>query len=356
MNGSVLLTYRPLAERDAAAQIGARLAARFGERRIVFVSRLRPERFAASRAVVALLARGDNTPEFNRWLSDLRVAVQAGVPVALVLMDGAAQPPAQVWPDDPAIVNAAVISLSTFDLDRGVDRLMAILAPLVGADPADRIPEPTSTSIEERNAGRNAGETTTSDEPGTDLRDSDLPEILDDDPAEPDYAELESLAQNKFAPRPAPSAPVAALEPPPSPPRPPQPPSGPAAEPARPASDRAPASGLQAVSWAPPPMRPLAAARMPDSAPWPAAIRPTDRGFATMPLSAASVAAPQPGSAADPHPIEGSRSRGGVWLATLGVVVVVAGVALAYVFRNEIAALIDPIASNLFHRATPRAS
>lgn len=102
-------------------------------------------------------------------------------------------------------------------------------------------------------------------------------------------------------------------------------------------------------------MRPLAA-RMPDAAPWPTAIRPTDRGFATAPLGAAGVAASQPRSPPDPRPTKASRPRGGVWRAALGFAVVVACVAFAYVFRNEIAAMIDPIANNLFHKPPPPAS
>ncbi len=352
--GAVLLTYRPLAERDAAAEVGARLAARFGGRRLVFASHLRPERFAANRALVALLGRGDNTAEVNRWLSDLRGAVQAGVPVALVLVDGAAQPPAQNLPNDPNAANAVVVALSTADFDRDVAKLIAILTPLVGADDADWVAEPAPStgaramSIEEPSvaarAGRSAGEAAAS------FGDPDLPEMLDDEPPDlgPNDAELESLAQNRFAPRIAPPAGATALESAPSPP-PPPPAVAPAAEPSRSASDRA-------APWTPPLMRPPAAARMPDSAPWPAAILPTNRGFATAPIAASSLAAPQPRSPPDPRPTEGSRSRSGVWGAALGLAVVVAGVGFAYVFRNEIAALIDPIASNLLHRATPPAS
>ena len=127
----VLLTYRPLAEREAAALVGARLAACFGRGSVVFVPHLRPERFADFRTVVALLGRNDNPSELGRWLSELRAAVQGGVPVVLVLLDGAARPSAQHWPDDR---NASVIPMSTADLDRDVERVIAILAPFVGAE------------------------------------------------------------------------------------------------------------------------------------------------------------------------------------------------------------------------------
>ncbi len=192
MSGAVLVTYRPLGERDAAARIGATLAAHFGARRIVFVPRLRPERFQATGAIVALLARGDNTPEFNRWLSDLRVASQAGVPVALVLMDGAAQPPAQLWPSDSE--NAVVLPLSTPGFDRDVAQLIAILAPLVRAD--DPVADPASPIVVPASsiAAPNGRPITASYGPGAptgpDPSDPDLPEMLDDEPTEIEHDEL----------------------------------------------------------------------------------------------------------------------------------------------------------------------
>jgi hypothetical protein len=218
-------------------------------------------------------------------------------------------------------------------------------------------------SIEEPPAAARArGPATASDlsgeAPETGFIDRDLPDMLDDEPTEagPNDAELESLAHNKFAPRPAASARATTLDSAPSSQPPTPPAAAPAAELPRSVSERSPTPALQAGSWTPPPMRPLAAARMPDATPWPTAIRPTDRGFATAPLSASSVAASQPRLPPDPSPTAAARSRSGVWGAALGVVIIVAGVALAYTFRNEIAALIDPIASNLFHRATPPAS
>ncbi len=339
----LLLTYRPLAEREAAALVGARLAACFGRGSVVFVPHLRPERFADFRTVVALLGRNDNPSELGRWLSELRAAVQGGVPVVLVLLDGAARPSAQHWPDDR---NASVIPMSTADLDRDVERVIAILAPFVGAE------EPPVSARPGGRADTTAAPDLFDGTAGTDR--SDQGRVGDLDVAAVDRgfddADLESLAQSRFArpsgrsdglgrqaqadeegvapPRPWP-IPGGASQTAPSPPDPATPASAPTAEPPRPAS----------ASGSPPLARPPAAARMPGSGPWPASIRPSDRGYPPQPQAASGILTSQPRPLFDPRPAEASRPRGRVWLgAALGLVVAVA--ALAYALRGEIAALI----------------
>jgi hypothetical protein len=344
VTGAVLLTYRPLAERDAAALVGARLAASFGRANVVFASRLRPDRFADFRTVVALLGRNDNASELGRWLSELRAAVQGGVPVALVLINGVARPPAQHWPDDE---NASVIAISTADLDRDIASVIAILTPFVGSEDASEATRPS----------RRADATAPSDVPdgaaATGVSDQGRSEDLEAATAERgfDDADLEALAQSRFA---RPSSQMDGLGrqateeeegvtpsrlawpildvtsgTAPSPPVTPTPASAPIAEPPQSAS----ASGSLSLA------RPPAAMRMPGAGPWPKSIRPSDRGFPPPPQAAAGVAASQPRRLIDPRPAEASRSRGRAWLGgALGLAV--AAVALAYALRHEIAALL----------------
>ncbi len=373
MTGAVLLTYFPLSERDVAARMGARLARRFGAGRIVFVSRLRPERFAASQAIVAMLGRGENPRELDRWLSELRVAVKVGVPVAMVLLDNAAQPPAELWPNDPAVANAAMLGLSIADFDRDAERLIGLLAPHVSADAVNRIAEPPSpTAVRAkpnlRKREASSGQPSSRDPiAGSDfsvepqerrLIDPFLPDIPDAEAAllQPSDSELDSLSQGKFPPRQVPSAREGTVEPTPSESGPSPIPtiSAPAAE-RPPGGERMIAASPQTALWAPPLARPPAAARLPDSTPFPAAIRPlSERGFPTAPLS--PVATSQNHARANPQQAAPTRSRRAVRAAALGLMIVVAGAGIAYAFRTEIAAMIDPLASNLFHRPTPPSS
>ena len=321
MTGAVLLTYRPLAERDTAARICSPLAARFGRQSLVFVPHLRPERFADFRAVVALVGQGENAQKLGPWLADLRAAVQGGVPVVLVVVDGAVRPSAQLWPDDP---HGPVISISTADLDRDVEPLIVTLSPFMSGEA-----RPDAARVS-RSAAGSAARDLPDPDPSKAPSEEDLFAIPDAAAAKGlDEADLESLAHSRFAPPPALPDGLGRL-------------AGANEEEDGGARARPlPQTPIPAFRPSPSLVRPVPSARMPGAAPFPPSIRPSEPEFASPPKAVSDFLNAQ--LRLGPDPIETSGSRLRVWLGSAFALALVLGAAaLAYVFRSEIDGLFGP--------------